>query len=334
MPSSDHETTIARQWELLRNHLPSRPPGITTRDLRERLDAAGHNVSKRTIERDMEELSRIFPIVRNERGTPYGWHWRENARFDVLGMDLSEAVSLGLMEDVLRQIMPPAFLSALEGKFSLAREKLAALPKIPHARWKDLVRYVPPGLPFIPPSVVPCVLPAIQEALLLQLQLKIVYLSAGAAAPKEQTIHPLSLIQQGARTYLLATAFHYENPILYAIHRMTSASVLEDSAKRPKGFSLDTYLAGGGAQFGTGNAIVIKARVTDELARLLDETPISTDQKITTRAGVHTLSATVRESWQLDFWILSQGAAITMLKPVALRKHIIASLKNTLANSE
>lgn len=334
MPSSDHETTIARQWELLRNHLPSRPPGITTRNLRERLDAAGHNVSKRTIERDMDELSRIFPIVRNERGTPYGWHWRENARFDVLGMDLSEAVSLGLMEDVLRQIMPPAFLSALEGKFSLAREKLAALPKIPHARWKDLVRYVPPGMPFIPPSVAPCVLPAIQEALLQQRQLQVVYHSAGADTAKEQTLHPLSLIQQGARTYLLATAYHYENPILYAIHRMTSASVLEDPAKRPKGFSLDTYLAGGGAQFCTGNAIVIKARVTDELARLLDETPISTDQKITTRAGVHTLSATVRESWQLDFWILSQGAAITVLKPVALRKHIIASLKNTLANYE
>jgi predicted DNA-binding transcriptional regulator YafY len=332
MPSSDHETTIARQWELLRNHLPSRPPGITTRDLRERLDGAGHNVSKRTIERDMDELSRIFPIVRNERGIPYGWHWRENARFDVLGMDLSEAVSLGLMEDVLRQIMPPAFLSALEGKFSHAREKLAALPKIPHARWKDLVRYVPPGMPFIPPTVAPDVLPAIQEALLQQLQLKIVYLSAGAAAPREQRIHPLSLIQQGARTYLLATAFHYENPILYAIHRMTSASVLEDPAKRPKGFSLDTYLAGGGAQFGTGDAIVIKARVTDELARLLDETPISSDQTITNRAGVHTLTATVRESWQLDFWILSQGAAITVLKPVALRKRIIASLKNTMAN--
>ena len=332
MPSSDHETTIARQWELLRNHLPSRPPGRSTRDLRERLEAAGHNVTKRTIERDMEELSRIFPIVRNTRGTPYGWHWRENARFDVLGMDLSEAVSLGLMEDVLRQIMPPAFLSALEGKFSLAREKLAALPKNPHAHWKNLVRYVPPGMPFIPPVVAPGVLPAIQEALLQQRQLQVVYLSAGADAAKEQTLHPISLIQQGARTYLLATAFHYENPILYAIHRMASALVLEDPAKRPKGFSLDSYLAGGGAQFATGNAIVLKARVTNELARLLDETPISTDQKITTRSGVQTLTATVQESWQLHFWILSQGAAITVLKPTSLRKHIIARLEETLGN--
>lgn len=331
MPGSDHETTLARQWELLRNHLPSRPPGRTSRELRDRMEDAGHNVTKRTIERDMEELSRIFPIGRNEVSIPYGWHWKENARFDTLGMDLSEAVSLGLMEDVLRQIMPPAFLSALEGKFSLAREKLAALPKIPHARWADLVRYVPPGLPFIPPAMAPGVLPAIQEALLRQRQLQVVYLSAGSAAAKEQTLHPLSLIQQGARSYLVATAFEYVQPHLYAIHRIASATVLDEPALRPKGFSLDSFLAGGGAQFGSGGAIVLKARVSDGLARLLEETPISKDQKFTTRSGVHTLTATVQESWQLHFWLLSQGPAITVLKPVALRKEIIAALENTLA---
>ncbi len=331
MPNSDHETTLARQWELLRNHLPSRPPGKSSLQLRDALATAGHDVTKRTIERDMHELSRIFPIDRNEKSAPYGWHWMENARVDILGMDLSEAVSLGLMEDVLRQIMPPAFLSALEGKFSLAREKLAALPKIPHARWADLVRYVPPGLPFIPPVMAPGVLPAIQEALLQQRQLQVVYLSAGSDAAKEQTLHPLSLIQQGARSYLVATAFDYDQPHLYAIHRIAAATALDEPALRPKGFSLDSFLAGGGAQFGSGSAIVLKAQVSDDLARLLDETPISKDQKITTRAGVHTLTATVMQSWQLHFWVLSQGPAITVLKPMALRKEIIAALKNTLA---
>ena len=331
MPGSDHETTLARQWELLRNHLPSRPPGKSSLQLRDALATAGHDVTKRTIERDMHELSRIFPITRNEKSAPFGWHWMENARVDILGMDLSEAVSLGLMEDVLRQIMPPAFLSALEGKFSLAREKLAALPKIPHARWADLVRYVPPGLPFIPPALATGVLPTIQEALLRQRQLQAVYLSAGSKTAKEQTLHPLSLIQQGARSYLVATAFDYEQPLLYAIHRIASATVLDEPALRPKGLSLDAFLASGAAQFGGGSAIVLKARVSDDLARLLDETPISKDQKVTTRTGVHTLTASVMESWQLHFWILSQGAAITVLKPVALRKQVIASLESSLS---
>ncbi len=332
MPGSDHETTLARQWELLRNHLPSRPPGRTSRDLRDRMEAAGHNVTKRTIERDMDELSRIFPIARNEVSIPYGWHWRENARFDTLGLNLSEAISLVLMEDVLRQIMPPAFLSALEGKFSLAREKLAALPKIPHARWADLVRYVPPGLPFIPPAIAPSVLPSIQEALLHQRQLQVFYLSAGSDAAKEQTLHPLSLIQQGSRSYLVATAFGYDTILFYALHRMVSAEVLDQPANRPKGYSMDAHIASGAAQFGTGDPLVLQARVSEDLARLLEETPISKDQKITKRAGVHTLTATVHDSWNLHFWILSQGASITVLKPVSLRKQIIAALENALGN--
>lgn len=332
MPSSDRETTIARQWELLKNHLPPRPPGKTSRQLRDALATAGHDVHKRTIERDMEELSRIFPITRNECGTPYGWHWSETARFDVLGMDLSEAVSLGVMEDVLRQIMPPAFLSALEGKFSLAREKLAALPKIPHARWKDLARYVPPGMPFIPPELAPGVLPSLQEALLRQRQLQVVYRKADAEEAKEYILHPLCLLQQGTRSYLVATAFGYETPYQYALQRMSSATVLEDPVKRPKGFSLDAYLASGAAQFGGSEVLTLKARVDGNLARLLEETPISKDQKIAVRAGVHTLTASVYDSWQLHFWLLSQGPSITVLKPVALRKRIVSCLEEALGN--
>lgn len=334
MPSSNSDTTIARQWELMANHLPKRRPGITTRELRQRLADAGHDVTKRTIERDLRELMRHFPIACNESGTPYGWYWSGVSPFEILGMDLTEAVSLGLMEDVLRQIMPPAFLAGLEGKFAMAREKLAALPKIPHARWKDLVRYVPPGMPFIPPALAPGVLAVIQEALLHQRQIQVVYLKADADKAKEYTLHPLSLIQQGSRSYLVATAFDYDTPLQYAVHRIASATVINAPVKRPKGYSLNEFIASGAAQFGCGEIITLKARIDDTLERLLDETPISKDQKITRRAGVTTLTANVPNSWQLHFWVRSQGASITVLKPTALRKSIIHSLQEALADYE
>lgn len=332
MPQASKEATLARQWELLRNHVPSSPPGRTARQLRQSLESAGYKVTKRTVERDMDELSRIFPIVRNERGVPFGWHWIQGARFDVLGMDLSEAVSLGLMEDVLRQIMPPAFLAALEGKFSMARQKLAALPKVPHARWKDLVRYLPPGLPFAPPAIPGHVLAVVQEALLHQRQIKVQYQKPGAAEAKEQVLHPLSLIQQGARSYLAATAFDYENVIFYALHRIAQAEILEEPARRPKGFKLDAYLAGGAAQFGCGASIVLKAKLSEELAGLLEETPFVKDQKITRRAGQVRLTATVPDSWSLHFWILSQGPRITVMKPASLRKQVRGMLEESLGN--
>ena len=108
--------------------------------------------------------------------------------------------------------------------------------------------------------------------------------------------------------------------------------MLDEPVKRPKGYSLDAFIDSGAAQFGSGETITLKARVSDDLARLLEETPISKDQKITRRSGVHTLTATVHDSWQLHFWLLSQGAAITVEKPVALRKRIVSCLEETLAN--
>lgn len=332
MPSSDLGATLARQWEILKNELPSRPPGRTARDIRDSLARNGHDVSKRTVERDLLELEKLFPIVLNDKSKPYGWYWLPSAKLDIFGIDLAEAVSLGLMEDVLRQIMPASMCDALGRKFSMAREKLAALQKNPNARWKDLVCYLPPGLPFLPPAIETGITTTVQEALIQQRQLLVRYRSATATEAKEIRLHPLSLIQQGARSYLIASAFDYQKPLPYVLHRMESATLLEEPCSRPKNFSMKSYLASGAAQFGSGDLITLKARVSNELRALLLETPLSPDQKITTRAGVHTLTATVRTSWNLDFWILSQGAFITILQPAPLRKHIIANLKSALAN--
>jgi predicted DNA-binding transcriptional regulator YafY len=331
MPSANHETTLARQWELLKM-LPSRGPGLTSRYLRDQLENAGHDVSKRTVERDLSELSRVFPILSNEISKPFGWHWKPGARVDFPGIDLAEAVSLGLLEDLLRQMIPPSFTEALEGRFAAAREKLKSLSQNRHAKWSDLIRYEAPGLPLHKPSIKPGVSRAVQEALIRKLQLKVHYRGPGSTTHKELLLHPLAIIQQGERAYLLATTFDYADVLYYALHRMHAAEILDDPSKHPAHFSLDTFLAHGGGLFGDGKTISLKARVTDSLATILQETAIASDQKITTRAGKNTLTATVKDSWQLHFWILSQGQAITIVQPTSLRKDIIGKLQVSLAN--
>ena len=331
MPSANHETTLARQWELLKM-LPSRGPGLTSRDIRDRLERAGHDVSKRTVERDLSTLLTLFPIFSNEISVPFGWHWKPGARVDFPGIDLAEAVSLRLLEDLLRQLIPPSFTEALEGRFSEARDKLKALTQNRYAKWSDLIRYMAPGLPLHKPSINPGVSRAVQEALLQKLQLKVRYRGPGSTTTKELLLHPLAIIQQSERAYLLATTFDYQDVLHYALHRMRSAEILDAPAKRPAHFSLDTFLAQGGSQFGDGKTISLKAHVTDNLATILQETAIASDQKITTRAGKNTLTATVKDSWQLHFWILSQGPAITIVQPTALRNEIMGKLRESLAN--
>ena len=71
MPFATTRATLSRQWALLRQ-LPSRSPGITSAELVWRL-------------RDLNELSLIFPLERNDKSIPFGWHWSASAVGDLRG---------------------------------------------------------------------------------------------------------------------------------------------------------------------------------------------------------------------------------------------------------
>ncbi|MGE7990807.1 WYL domain-containing protein [Pseudomonas sp. NPDC089554] len=84
MPFATTRATLSRQWALLRQ-LPSRSPGTTSAELVWRLRDVGFHVSKRTVERDLNELSLIFPLERNDKSIPFGWHWSASALGELRG---------------------------------------------------------------------------------------------------------------------------------------------------------------------------------------------------------------------------------------------------------
>ncbi|MBA1201514.1 WYL domain-containing protein [Pseudomonas capeferrum] len=84
MPFATTRATLSRQWALLRQ-LPGRSPGITSAELVWRLRDVGFTVSKRTVERDLNELSLIFPLERNDKSIPFGWHWSATAGGELRG---------------------------------------------------------------------------------------------------------------------------------------------------------------------------------------------------------------------------------------------------------
>jgi len=86
LPSHPTRHTIARQWQLLKL-LPGRHPGMSSTQLQAALAKVGHTTSKRTVERDLVELSALFPLHCNSKGMPYGWYWQP-------GLSLDEAQQL------------------------------------------------------------------------------------------------------------------------------------------------------------------------------------------------------------------------------------------------
>ena len=327
MPAKPTRRTLARQWELLRL-LPSAGAGKSALELTEEINAIGFAVSKRQIERDMQELREAFDLDCNDKSMPYGWKWAKNASVDFPGLTLAEALSLRIVKDTVKVQLSPAILQALESRFAQADKKLTSLTlDAAMADWPNKVRCVVPTLTLLAPTLSADVLKDVQDALLANEQLEGDYLAMDASTPKTMRLHPLALVNRGPVTYLVATVWDYTDVRLVALHRITNVKRLYEPVQRPADFNLDTYIASGALQFGSGETLRLEARVSDGLARILSETALSADQTI--KDGV--LAATVQDSWQLNWWLLSQGDAITVMGPKVLREKVLGALQRALA---
>lgn len=328
MPSNKTRNTLARQWELLKL-LPTRGAGKTAKEIADALAEAGFVVSKRQVERDLLDLQEVFGLECNDTSIPYGWRWGY-APVELPGVTLAEALSLQIVEETLKPLLPGSVLRAVQPRFVQAKAKLAALAEQnPAAAWADKVMAVPPALPMLPPVVDEDLLELVQTTLLNNEQIEVTY-QGFSDEPKALRLHPLGLVVRGAVTYLVATAFDYADVRLYALHRFQSAGRTYESAKRPKSFKLAQYVDEGALQFGKGQVLKLVARIDESLAKHLTETPLSANQKIKPLDGGFELSASVVDSWQLHWWILSQGGAIEVLSPPALRERIVSSLQAAL----
>lgn len=331
MPAASTRSTLSRQWELLKL-LPTRGPGHTSSELRQRLADEGHAVSKRTIERDLAELAGIFPLQCNDKSAPYGWYWMPGRAVDLPGIAVSEALTLRLVEDFIRPLMPSLMLKGLEPRFIQAKEKLEVLQaENPSARWLGKVASVQSGMPMRPPQIDAQVLEAVQMALLNDRQLNCHYYSAHNDHSGDRTLNPLGLVQRSQVTYLVATAAPHTDVRLFALHRMRSAAMTDTPSVAPAGFTLDGYIDSGAMAFGIPTPIDLKAWITRDLARLIVETPLSDDMALTDDGDGKLLTATVKDTWQLRWWALSHAGSLVVMEPASLREELAAKLETAVA---
>ncbi len=324
MPAQTTRNTLARLWELLKC-LSKSGTGKSAQQLSQDLQVRGFSVSKRQVERDLHDLSASFSLHCNKAGTPYGWRWANGAHTELAGMDVAEALSLHLAESAVRPLLPQSMLKTLEAKFQQARAKLQELSSTnPLCHWQDKVRSIPAQLHRELPEVDTAVASTIHEGLLYDEQLDVEYTGLGATAATPLRLHPLALIQRGPLTYLAATAWEYEDIRLYALHRITAAQRTYTACNRPAEGQLDAWLQNGAAQFGNQQTMQLRLKLSEDLLRLVAESPLSTDQVM----EQDTIHATVQDSWELRWWILSQGAGIEVLEPMALREEIAQSLRD------
>lgn len=330
MPS-EKKQALGRQWELLKL-LPRKGTGKSARMLAQELSELGFSISKRQVERDLLELSEHFAILCNDKSIPYGWSWLPGSGGELHGLTLAEALSLKMAESSIRALLPPAYLEAVFPRLEEAERKLAGLAASnPASDWRNKIRSVQPTQPLFSPILKPGILETVQDALLNNRQLAVSYRSFQAESAQRYDLHPLGLVLRGVSSYLIALKEAEGSAHMFALHRLESATMGDAPSKRPLNFDLDGYLDSGAMHFGAGHLLMLEAELAPELAGMLQETPLSEDQALSQiKRGQWLLTATVRDSWQLIWWILSQGDAIQVQAPLDLRERIKHQLEATL----
>jgi hypothetical protein len=197
-------------------------------------------------------------------------------------------------------------------------------------KWVSRIHSIPERIEFVEPKVDPRVEGILYDALLSEQGLSIAY----KTLTNSVTIFPVGLVQQGVRSYLVAFKGHETFPRTYLLTRILSAQIVPHLGFVPSDFSLEEYLLKGiahprGSFFEAsdyGKELTLKLRV-NQATQWIQESPLSLDQiciPVSSRDpnGDFYLTATVKLSENLVWWILSMGGNITVLAPEALRLRV------------
>ncbi len=323
------QDTTLRYLKILTAGLPVFPRRISTGELQRRLerDNPAYRVSARTMQRDLEKLSGDFPIGSTDEGGRRYWFWIEkNDLTQIPAMSEQTALALRLAESWLAPLLPPSRLSLLRPYFKHARK---VLKNTPLNAWQDKVSIVPESQALLPPRIRKDVQETVYEALLQNRQLTVLYQGRGERKAKERLLNPLGLVVRKQIIYLIATAWDYTDPWHYALHRINSASMESAPARTPPGFRLETHIHTERAfSYPASSArLKLKIRVSKALAEHLLECRLAADQKCKAgKDGRSLITATVKDTNELRWWLLGLGAAVEVLAPKSLRAEMQARI--------
>ncbi len=326
--------TLLRQWAMLR-HMPREPRKIDAATLQHCLREEGFRVDLRSVQRDLKKLSRVFPLLLDQRNRPYGWSWAREARhgFGLPAMEVPAAAAFRLLEAIAERSLPQSLRDCLSGYFRAADRTVSwdASGCPPPVRIVMAARGDVPRLP--EPDL--RVITRIYECLVRGRQCRARWMPPGPeAAGRSVVLAPLGLLLYEGVPYVVAVSVGDGQVAQYPLHRLQEADILDDPGAPPPGFDFDDWVREHYPFTGSGRQVRVDLEVQPLLAEHLAELPLGADQQVEMLADRRArLRATVDDDAQLRTWLLRHAGAIRINGPEALRREV-ADTAAVLVNSE
>ena len=292
------------------------------------MEQQGIDIHRRSIQRDLEKLSEVFPLSCDDRDKPYGWSWSAEApSFDIPAMAPPAALAYRMVEAFLAELFPHEVFHQLAPHFRHAGNVLDQTDRATLKDWPDKVRTLSRTQPLLPPDITPEVYAVVSDALLEGKRFGVSYRKRGQNEPTSWTINPLGLVVHDRLLTLVCTMGNYrelKDVRKIHLHRVVDAQPLDELSIAPEGFSLDEYINEGAFGYRRGtDTIRLRALFEKDATLHLEETPVSADQRLTEQPdGMILVEATVADTGQLRWWLLGFGGRVEVLEPQELRHEI------------
>jgi predicted DNA-binding transcriptional regulator YafY len=312
-------STQHRQMIILQ-YIPRYPKKICTRELLEKVSTQGIEASIRTIQRDLERLSGmgLFGIGADTSSKPIGWYlMKDSPEPDMSVMDINTAIAFELMRISVEDLLPKSTRNHIEPYFGIARQLLSN-----RNNWHKKIAYtqkLPSRLPDINESDRDLLFEAIDTEMCISASIgqvnenELVYKFA-------DVIHPLGLMVNEQRTYLVFTLYGRKKLFSAPLHRIKDVKILSQKISPPENFNLDYYVNSDPLNRCYERAVNLELEVSNALANYLHENPLGADQAIETmERNKYRVSVIVDDTNQLRTTLRGFGKDVVIRKPDKIR---------------
>jgi len=307
--------------------LPRAPRKATSAELHQKLSNGGHQITKRSVERYLDELASSWEfgalVLCDDTSQPYGWSINSERSLSIPGMDAQMAATWDLVHRYLKPLMAKDALDKLAPVFREARGWFDKHRPAGKRYWSDKVAYVPRGFALQPARVEPGVADVVYDALHRNRQMDIWYKDN----QEPQRVHPYALVDRGAVRYLIVRFWHYDDYRHLALHRLRKARTLDQEVDNAEAFDLDRYLQSSKMSLPYGKRIRMVLRFKGRAGEHLHETPINGTQRLQELDAGTRLEVEVEHTQELVWWVLGFGAQVEVIQPPQLRNEVRSEVR-------
>lgn len=364
MPRDSTERQLARRLAII-DLLPLLPDhgigqGATVDQLMTRLGDT-FAVDRRTFERDLRDLGdpdgpwrRRFGLIVESRPSAsdrriYEWFTTAHSKIPLFkSVTAVDALVASFARQELGPFLPRDARLALDEQVAMIERKQKHLHLTDAHRqavaYQDKIRRLPDGRPMATAKVAPAHLQTVNDALMKNLMLSLVYRAAKSGANKTHSVYPVGLVIHDRTLRLLAvdkaevsldpSAMKVKSFHLHRVQEVAPGDPVARNARLP---TLDEALAGGALAMWSKGRITLHLRFAggedaDVFMRTLEEMPLSDDQTIfRNAAGQQELMATASNTSALRRMLQSMAREVKVLGPDDLRQEVCAFLAGALA---